>query len=140
MELNITATIMLALFLLIFVWLTQMLFKPFLRIYDERERRIDGAAEEARSLKEGAQAQQGEVERRLAEASEQARDILDGLRDEGAAKERALIDAARAKSQGLIEDAKADLFAASADARKQLKTESERIADDIVASVLGRAA
>jgi F-type H+-transporting ATPase subunit b len=140
MELNATVFLQLALFLFLLAWLSTVLFAPLLRVYDEREKRIEGAAEEARQLRAGANEKAGIVERRLAEAGTDARRILDELRKQGADKELQLVDEARRKAASRLEDAQADLFAATDEIKGALRAEAQAISDDIVKKVLGRAA
>lgn len=140
MELNATVFLQLVAFLLLLAWLSTVLFAPLMRVYDERERRIEGAADEARQLREGASQKAGVVDKRLAEAGEEARRILDDLRSKGLEREKELIDAARQKAASRLEDAQADLFAVSEEVKASLKDDAKAISDQIVTKVLGRVA
>jgi F-type H+-transporting ATPase subunit b len=140
LEINATLLLQLALFLVLLVWLSTFLTAPLMRIYDERERRIEGAADEALKLRDGVSEKAGLVDERLKEANAEARQVLDQLRKKGQEKERELLDAARDKAGGLLEDAQAELFAATEEIRGELKADAEKIAADIAGKVLGRAA
>ena len=140
MEVNATIFIMLFMFLFLLAWMSVILFKPFLALYDEREKRIEGAAETARQLTEGANAKGEVIEQKLRAANDDAREILVQLREKGAAEEQQIIQDAREKSQSMLEDARADLFAEAEEARAQLRATSEKLADDIAQRILGRAA
>ena len=52
MEINATVLLQLALFLVLMVMLFQFLFRPLLELFEARERRIDGAQEEAKQYRE----------------------------------------------------------------------------------------
>lgn len=140
MELNATVFLQLVAFLLLLAWLSTVLFAPLMRVYDERERRIEGAADEARQLREGASQKAGVVDKRLAQAQEEARRILDDLRSKGLEREKELIEAARQKAASRLEDAQADLFAVSEEVKASLKDDAKAISDQIVTKVLGRVA
>lgn len=140
MELNATVFLQLALFLLLLAWLSTVLFAPLMRVYDEREKRIDGAAEQARRLREGASEKAGIVDRRLAEAGAEARRILEDLRQRGAEREQQLVEEARRTSSARLEDAQADLFAATEEVKGSLRDDAQAISREIVSKVLGRSA
>lgn len=140
MELNATVFLQLVAFLLLLAWLSTVLFGPLMRVYDEREKRIEGSAEEARRLREGASQKAGVVEKRLAEAQEEARRILEDLRNKGLEKEREIIESARQKAASRLEDAQADLFAVSEEVKGKLRDDAKAISEQIVQKVLGRAA
>lgn len=140
MEVNATLLLQLAMFLLLLAWLSTFLFSPFLRLYDERERRIEGAAGEAKQLRAGADEKAGLIEARMREAQDEARQILHALRDKATARERTIVEEARAAAQSRIEDARADLFAVTEEVRGTLRDDARALADDIVEKVLNRAA
>lgn len=140
MEINATLLLQLALFLLLLAWLSSFLFSPFLRLYEERDRRIEGAAAEAKHLRAGADEKAGLIEARMREAQDEARKILHELRENAQARERQIVEEARRKAQARLEDARADLFALTDEVRGKLKDDAQALADDIVAKVLKRAA
>jgi F-type H+-transporting ATPase subunit b len=140
MELNATFLLQLSMFLFLLAWLSNFLFGPLMKVFDEREKRIEGAAEEAKSFRASAEAAAGTIEEKLAAAQADARAVLGELREKGQDLERKHIDEARSAAQSRLEDARADLFAATEDARAELKSDVEKIADQIVEKVLGRAA
>jgi len=139
-EVNASVLLQLATFLVVLVWLSNVLIAPLMRIYDERERRIEGAADEALRLRDGVGETAELIDQRLKEANNDARKILDELRVKGQEKEREFIDQARDKAASRIEDAQAELFAATEEIKGELKTSSAKIADEITNKVLGRAA
>ena len=105
----------------------------------ERERRIEGAAGEAKRLRRGAAEKADLIDARMRDAQEEARKILQSLREKGMAKERAIVEDARAAAQGRIDDARADLFAVTEEVRGTLRDDARALADDIVAKMLNRA-
>ena len=140
MELNATLLVQAVIVLVLMAWLGPVLFAPLLKVFDERERRIHGAAEEARLQLGSAGEKTALVDQKTKAAQADARLILTGLRDKAKAKEQQLLDAARDAASSRLEDARAELFDASEAARRSLKDDAKNIADDIVTKVLGRAA
>ena len=65
MEINATVLLQLALFLVLMVMLFQFLFRPLLELFEARERRIDGAQEEAKQYRENADQKAAIIEERV---------------------------------------------------------------------------
>ena len=139
MELNPTIFLQAFIIFVLMAWLSPMLFSPILRVFEERERRILGAADEARKQLGSADEIGAVIERRTRDAQGEARKVLGELRDRAVAAEHALLERARTDAANRVEEARAELFAATESARRALKDESKQIADDIVKKVLGRA-
>jgi F-type H+-transporting ATPase subunit b len=140
MELNATLLIQAAIVLGLMAWLSPMLFGPLMKVFDEREKRIHGAADEAKARLGSADEKSALVEQKTKEAQASARVVLVGLRDAAKVKEQAILDAAREAAAQRLEDARAELFDATESARKSLRADSKAIADEIVKKVLGRTA
>src|SRR4051812_8006742 len=71
MDVDGTLLVMLALFLIIVLVLNQWLWKPYLRVREERVTRVDGYREEAQRLEQEAETRLRRVEAELAEARRQ---------------------------------------------------------------------
>jgi F-type H+-transporting ATPase subunit b len=106
MEINATIIVQLAVVLTLMLWLSKVLFAPLMRLFDEREARIQGAKEQAKALEEQGQHKLAYVEERMKVAQREAREMLTGLKAEGAAYHRKLIDSARAEAREKLEAAK----------------------------------
>ena len=140
MELNATILIQGIILLALFAWLTPMLFSPLMKVFDERDRRIHGAAHEAKQYLGSADEKLAVVETRTKEAQAEARLILTDLREKAVAAEQTVLAAAREKANHRLDEARSELFEASEGARLKLKADAAVIADEIVKKVLGRAA
>ncbi len=140
MELNASLLIQLAIFLGLLAWLANVLFAPMGKVFDERERRIDGAADEAVAMRAGADEKAHLIDQKLAEAQAEARDRLNALREAGLAKQREIVEAARVQSQAKLDEARGTLAEKAESARQDLHADANKIANDIVEKVLGRAA
>lgn len=140
MELNATLFLQLAVFFTLLAWLSPMLFDPFMRLFEERERRIVGAAEEAKKLSGSVEERTALIAQRTAAAQAEARALLVTLRARAQEREKEIIAAAREKAAARLDEARADLFEASEAARRNLKDDATALSGDIVKKVLGRAA
>lgn len=106
MEINATIIVQIAVFLTLMLWLSKVLFAPLMRLFDERELRIQGSREEAKALDEQGHQKLAYVEERMKQAQREAREMLASLKAEGALYHRRLVDDARAKAREKIETAK----------------------------------
>lgn len=140
MELNATIFLQMALFFTLLAWLSPMLFDPFMKLFEERERRIVGAAEEAKRLAGSADERTAMIAQKTAEAQVEARKVLAELRARGQEREAQIIGAAREKAGVRLDEARADLFEATEEARRHLRDDAKALSDEIVQKVLGRAA
>ena len=140
MELNATFFLQLAIFFVLLGWLTPTLFQPFLKLFEERERRIVGAAEEAKRLSGSADERAALIEAKTRDAQTDARRVLADLRAKALEKEAEIVQQARAKAAERLEEARSDLFEAAEDARRALKEQAKGLSGDIAQKILGRVA
>jgi len=140
MALDITFIVQSVFFLVTLGGLAQLLFKPMLKVFTEREVRTSGAAAETANMQASSSEMVEKADKALAEAQAKAREVLLTLREDGAAQQKKIIDDARDAAQQKLEAARKDLADKTAAATKALDDESKKLADDIVEKVLGRAA
>jgi F-type H+-transporting ATPase subunit b len=139
-ELNATVLIQAVIILVLMAWLSPVLFGPVMKVFEERDRRIHGAADEAKRQLVSADEKTAVVEQKTKEAQQKARAVLVDLREQARAIEQGVLDQARDKAAARIDEARAELFEATETTRKALKGDANAIADEIVKKVLGRAA
>jgi F-type H+-transporting ATPase subunit b len=139
-ELNATFLLQLAIILVLLAWLSPVLFAPMLKLFDEREKRIHGAAEDAKRYLGAADEKAALIEERTKAAMADARKVLADLRGKAQNAEKDILDAARAKAGERLESARVELAKATEGARASLQSDTEKLAKDIVEKVLGRAA
>jgi F-type H+-transporting ATPase subunit b len=139
-ELNATVLIQAVIILVLMAWLSPVLFGPVMKVFEERDRRIHGAADEAKRQLVSADEKTAVVEQKTKEAQQKARAVLIDLREQARAVEQGVLDQARDKAAARLDEARAELFEATETTRKALKGDANAIADEIVKKVLGRAA
>jgi F-type H+-transporting ATPase subunit b len=113
-----------------------ILHKPLVAILAERRARTQGAVEKARADVALAASRATEYENHLREAKLAIFHSLDQRRKQAMEARTAAVAQARERAQQQIAQAKAQMEADSAAARASLQSESERIADQIIGSLL----
>ena len=128
------------LFFALMFLLDPLLFQPVLKIFEEREKRTEGAKGEAREMQEEA----GELLRRyegeLEKINRVAAEEREKLRLETAKLEAQILEEARTVATRIVDEGRQQIEEELHSIRFDLGRESERIADDIVKRVLGKEA
>lgn len=124
MEINATLVVQMVLFLFLSTCLSNFLFSPLIKLFDEREKRIQGARAETQQLQENARLALERVEETIRLAQRDARQILLDLKAEGIQYQRRVLDEARREAKE-----KADA------ARQSLAVEVTRIEQELSRSV-----
>jgi F-type H+-transporting ATPase subunit b len=138
LDIDATVFIMLALFVLTAFILTQWLWKPYLRVRDERVSRVEGARQQAEKLDAEAAERLAHVEAQLAEARKQAGSERARARSEAQAREQQLVAEAQAAAHRMLGEARAKLDAALAAERAGLQASAGRLGREIAEKALGR--
>ena len=125
-------------FALLVVVLKPLLFDPVLAIFEQRERRTEGAKTEAREMQEEAGSLLRKYERELQRVNQVAAAERDRLRTETARLEAEILHQARAVATKVIDDGRLKIDGEVNRIRFDLGRQSERIARDLAARVLGR--
>jgi F-type H+-transporting ATPase subunit b len=118
--------------------LKPLLFDPLLRVFEEREKRTDGAKAEAREM----DAEAGELFKRyeaeLARVRREAGVERDRLRAETAKLEAKIMSEARTETAQIIDEGKARIASEVAELRRQLQVEQPKLAAQIASRILDR--
>jgi F-type H+-transporting ATPase subunit b len=137
-DLNITLLIQLAIILTVMVLLNQILFKPVMRVLEERRARTEGRRKAAAELEGKAEAVWADYQKRIQEArgqGDRARAEFVRLAEEE--RQRAT-EAASEEAEKTVTAVRARVRAEAADARKALEAEARRLADSAAQRILGR--
>ena len=129
----------LANFIVLLVALNIILFKPLLKNMREREQGIAGAFTDAKTAQERVQSMLEQYNAALGDAKQKAVAAYNAVYQQGLDAQRDMITAERAKAGELLNKARAEIAAAAAAARAELKQEAERLSQDITVKLLGRA-
>ncbi len=126
--------------LLLTALLNRLLFKPVLRVMEERERAIGSARELADRSANNARLASAEFEKKTAEARAELYRQMDEMR-RAAMNERAdIMTRTRAEAESEIAAATAKLTAEAEEARRRLSTEADALGAAVAERILGRKA
>jgi F-type H+-transporting ATPase subunit b len=118
--------------------LKPLLFDPMLRLFEERERRIDGAKMQARKIDEKSASALSKYESEMAKARAAANAEREKIRAQAVQRENEILGAVRTSTAKTIEDGKRAAEAEAARVRATLKEGTGALARDLAARVLGR--
>jgi F-type H+-transporting ATPase subunit b len=128
--------------LLIFATFVQLmrplLFQPLLRVFEERERRTEGAKLQARQMDEKAGELSTRYDAQLEEVRRTAGVERERLRAETAKLEAQIMAEARAEAARILESGKSAIAAEVAQLRVELERGKPALAAEIASKVLGR--
>ena len=121
MEINATLIVQAVFFCLLLAWLSNVLFKPMLALFDEREKRIEGAKAEAERLDAEARKQMQHVEAQIKIAYDDAKLVKNKLSAEADEARKTALEAARQESNAYLKQAQAELAAITSQVAEELK-------------------
>lgn len=133
-----TLLIQFGIFLVMLLILSRALFKPYLKLRDDRHKGIEGAREDAHAMEAKARAIVADYDTKLTAARQRGNDERQKLRVEGANHERQVVGAARDEAQKALTAARGQIDAQAKTARTQLEQSSTALARQIVHKILGR--
>ncbi|HLK38310.1 MAG TPA: ATP synthase F0 subunit B [Polyangiaceae bacterium] len=137
-DFDATFLVQVVLFVALTVVLKPTLFDPMLKLFEERERRTDGARAQARKVDEKSGTALAKYEGEMAKARTAANAERDRIRGEGVKREQEILAGVRTATAKAIEDGKRAAHAEAERARTALKSESTSLARDLAGRVLGR--
>jgi len=130
--------VMLGIFLVMMAVLWLFLWKPYLKVRDERVARVDGARAKAAELEAAAAARLSRIESTLADARRAGDVETAKLRAEAQAREQQIIVEAQEAARKIMAEARAKLDAAVAAEKARLQDQTGGLARAIAEKALGR--
>jgi F-type H+-transporting ATPase subunit b len=137
-DFDLTFVLQMLLFAALIVVLPPLLFDPVLRVFEEREKRTDGARQSAREMQEEAGALLSRYEGELIRVHEVARQERERTRAETARMESELLAQARQAANQIVEEGRLRIERERRQIQFSLGQESERLARTVAEAVLGR--
>jgi F-type H+-transporting ATPase subunit b len=122
----------LANFFILFIALYYILFKPFLRLFKERENSTKGSLDSARAMDGEKDDIIARIDEKLTDARGQAKTVFEKFSNEGLDNQKQTLDSAQNEAVEINRKAKADLDTAVDKARSSLKSNIETFAKQIV--------
>jgi F-type H+-transporting ATPase subunit b len=127
-----------AIFLLLLVVLKPLLFEPMLKLFEEREKRIEGAKLEARRIDEQSVGALTSYETAMQKARTAANADREKLRAEGTKRETEILGAVRVTTAQALEEGRKRLDSEVAATRSSLRQSTPALAQELAKRVLGR--
>ncbi len=124
--------------ILLWVVLKPVLFDPMLKLFEEREKRIEGNIKRAREIDGESAEAMAKYEDQMAKARAEGVAEGDKLRAEGQRKESELLGKVRSETQQRMDEARQKQQQEVAAVRVQLATTTQTLAKDLATRVLGR--
>lgn len=125
-------------FLVTFLVLRVLLFRPLIAYLDERHAAIEGARVEAEKLRARLAEARTLWEQRLAEARAEGAQHRVRIQAESSAQRQALVDRARAEAEAQVAAATAEIGVARAEAAVRVGADARQMAALMAERVLGR--
>jgi F-type H+-transporting ATPase subunit b len=137
-SLDISILYQIVIFVGLWLILSKLLFRPYLDLLEERERKTSGVRQDA-----------GELEHEGARLKAEYEDKITQARSAGTAAKDAIIQAARQERERLIQQARDEAAGALESVRRDIESQLERarslaaaevagVAEDMVSKILGR--
>lgn len=137
-DFDLSFLVQIGLFIVLGLVLKPTLFDPMLKLFEEREKRIDGAKVQARKIDEKSAHALTEYETAMANARAAANAERDKLRAEGLKAESEILGKVRAQTTQALEEGKKKAQEEAARVRETLRADTQAIAKELAARVLGR--
>lgn len=133
-------SIMLLIFLVNYFVLSTLVFKPTLKILNERYKKLGGMTKEADYFTSEFQKKYDEYQGLMEEARHIARHAREEILKGAEQEKQEILGNARKYAEERLNKARADLASNVDQARGDLKSQAQVISDQIVSKVLGKAA
>jgi F-type H+-transporting ATPase subunit b len=138
LDFDLTFVVQMVIFAIFIIIVKPLLFDPLMKLFEERERRTEGAKVLARRMDEKAGELLRKYESELDAVRRVAAEERDKLRAEAQRLEAQILAEARTETAKLVEDGKKKLDLERKTLRAQLSASAPQIARDIASRVLGR--
>jgi F-type H+-transporting ATPase subunit b len=137
-ELNLTLIIQLVIVLSLMGILTQIVFKPFMTVLEERKNRIEDAEKTAKDLQQQADELIERYREAIASAQAQGAGIRDEIRKISLSEEMAILQNAMDEANRVIQEVKKNIAEDARAARADLRYQAQNLSRAITEKILGR--
>lgn len=137
-DFDATLLVQMAVFTVLLLALKPILFDPMLKLFAEREKRIEGAKLEARKTDEASAQALAKYEAAMAKARAAAGAEREKLRAEGQKSENEILTNVRARTAKTLEEGRKTTETEAGNVRGELGREVKVLAADLATRALGR--
>ena len=137
-SLDITVVYQIVLFLILWLVLSRVLFRPYLGLLKERDKSTFGARQASADLEEQGARLRAQYEQKIQEAQSRGRAMKEAILQEARLQSEQLIGEAREEAAGSLAQVRADVQRQIDSERQFAEAEADRLARDMVSKILGR--
>lgn len=137
-DFDLTFVVQLVLFAALALVLKPLLFDPMIKVFETRERLIDGVKSQARHIDEKSAGAIAAYEAKMNEARAVGNTEREKARSEGIQREAEILGVVRAATARTLEERKRAMSSEAERVREALSAEVAAIGQDVAARVLGR--
>jgi F-type H+-transporting ATPase subunit b len=138
LDLDITYVFVIALFLLPLILLNFLVFRPFLKVFEERHDKLEGAMERADEMLEEAERKAEEFQDQIRAATKEGVDRRNEIRQAATDAMNRRIDEERKRLADKLKGAVSDLDGRRTEAMQDIDRHAQRLADQTTSKLLGR--
>lgn len=138
LDVDLTFIAQFVLFTAFVMFLKPLLFDPLLKVFEERERRTEGAKKEARKMDAKAGELSTRYEAELAKVRHEAGLEREKLREETTKVEARMMAEAREETARIVDAGKARIAGEVAELRRELERTQPELAAQIASRMIGR--
>ncbi|MCC6996153.1 MAG: hypothetical protein IT370_16205 [Deltaproteobacteria bacterium] len=138
LDLDWTVALQFGIFLLMLLVLSQLLFKPFLKVHEQRQKATEGARHEAAVMTDKATADGVIYEDKMSKARAKALEERAVLRTETTKREREIVATGRTAAEQHLEKTKQIIRDAGDKARTELAPRVTELSLEMAKKILGR--
>ena len=137
-SLDISILHQIILFIVLGLILNKILFQPYLRLLEERERRTIGAEHDSADLEHEGARLRAQYEEKIAQAQTAAYAAKDAILQEARQQREKILGQARAEAASKLEQARREISLALEREKALAAAEAATVAGEMVSKVLGR--
>lgn len=123
-------------FVVMFLVLSKLLYKPILKVLDQRRKKIEEGLQYAEKMKEEMEKNDRKREEIISESKNQARKIIEEGKKSGRLVETEIIEKAHKEAEEIIAKGRSELALERIEMEKQLRGKTISIATNMVESIL----
>ena len=109
-----------------------LLFRPLLKVFQERETTVKGSLDAAKEMSSKKDEGIERMNKEISDASGKAKEVFESNRNAGLEVQKKLLSEAEATAAGMLQKAREELRSEGEKARKSLKADIEKFSDEIV--------
>jgi F-type H+-transporting ATPase subunit b len=126
------------LFLVLWLILSKVIFRPYMALLEVREQRTSGAEEDSYALEHEAERLRAQYEQAIANAAAAGQASKDAIVQEARQQREALLSDARAEAARILEQVRVAIQSQLTQERELALREADAVAHDMVGKILGR--